>query len=184
MVDSPTPPPDAPDPAVEREMLLTEYKCLRDEIIKKMDHRTAMVASSITVSSAVLGFGVERGSAPLLLVAPMVSLLLGMLIYFHNTQIGEASEYIREHIEDRLARSTGVHLGWHGTKADYKYRFKVRFASYHVPLVLIATAPAAVALPLSLNNFTPPGLVIPLVVLDTLLLLVYATQIVRNRRSV
>jgi uncharacterized membrane protein len=81
------------DPGFLSEVLLAEYKTLRDEILKKMDHRTSLVVCSVTVSSAVLGFGIERKSAPLLLVSPLVSLLIGILILFHNVQIGEASEF-------------------------------------------------------------------------------------------
>jgi hypothetical protein len=46
----------AADPDFLSEILVAEYKTLRDEIIKKMDHRTSLVVCSVTVSSAVLGF--------------------------------------------------------------------------------------------------------------------------------
>lgn len=72
------------NPSFVSEVLLAEYRALREEIVKKMDHRTSMVVCSVTVSSAVLGFGIERQSGPLMLVAPLVSLLLGIIILFHN----------------------------------------------------------------------------------------------------
>ncbi|GAB3004493.1 hypothetical protein LWP59_25900 [Amycolatopsis acidiphila] len=56
------------------------------------------------LSSAVLGFGIERQSAPLLLVSPLVSLLLGILTLFHNTQIGAASEHLRTHVEEPASK--------------------------------------------------------------------------------
>lgn len=172
------------DEAIERELLLAEYKCLRDEVIKKMDHRTTFIISSITVSSAVLGFGIERASAPLLLVAPLVSLLLGMLVYFHNTQIGELSEYIKANIENKLKAPNGSKMGWHDIHSDYKFRFKARFISYHLPLVSIAMTPAIVAIPLSLSNFQPLTLALPLIVIDGVLVILYFTYIALNRRGV
>lgn len=172
------------DEAVERELLLAEYKCLRDEVLKKMDHRTTFVISSITVSSAVLGFGLERTSAPLLLVSPLVSLLLGMLVYFHNTQIGELSEYIKANIEDKLRAPNGSKMDWHSAHPDYKFRFKARFMSYHLPLVSIAMTPAIVAIPLSLSNFEPLALALPLIVIDGVLVILYFTYIALNRREV
>lgn len=50
------------DVEVVREILLTEYKCLRDEVCKKMDHRVSLIVSSVTTSVVALGVGVERGS--------------------------------------------------------------------------------------------------------------------------
>ncbi|MEV7044290.1 hypothetical protein [Amycolatopsis sp. NPDC051061] len=92
------------DAGFARDLLLAEYRTLRDEILKKMDHRTSLVVCSVTVSSAVLGFGIERKSASLLLVSPLVSLLLGILIAFYNMQIGIASEHLRRHYEQPVAR--------------------------------------------------------------------------------
>jgi hypothetical protein len=149
-----------------------------------MDHRTTFVASSVTVSSAVLGFGIERSSAPLLLVSPLVSLLLGMLIYFHNTQIGELSEYIRDNIESKLTTPSGLKMGWHDSKTDYRFRFQARFLSYHLPLVLIAITPAIIAIPLSLSDFQPIALALPLIIIDSLLTVFYFTYLALNRRGV
>ncbi|WIX89301.1 hypothetical protein [Amycolatopsis sp. DG1A-15b] len=163
------------------EVLLAEYKTLRDEILKKMDHRTSMVVCSVTVSSAVLGFGVERANGPLLLVSPLVSLLLGTLIAFQNAQIGEASEHIRNEIEAPLLSAYAGYHGWHQVKRDPKYRLKQRLLPYHLPLILIAAAPAVVAIPLAVANAKPLILTLPILFVDLCLLAVYITQIVKLR---
>ncbi|WIV56743.1 hypothetical protein [Amycolatopsis nalaikhensis] len=169
------------EPKFAAEVLLAEYKTLRDEILKKMDHRTSMVVSSVTVSSAVLGFGVERASSPLLLVSPLVSLLLGTLIAFQNAQIGEASEHIRKQIEAPLISAVAGYHGWHHTKRDPKYRLKQRLLPYHLPLILIAIAPAVVAIPLALTNAKPVMLSLPILTVDLCLLAIYVAQLVKLR---
>jgi hypothetical protein len=163
------------------EILLAEYRTLRDEILKKMDHRTSMVVCSVTVSSAVLGFGVERANSPLLLLSPLVSLLLGTLIAFQNAQIGEASEHIRNQIEAPLLATYAGYHGWHAVKRDPKYRLKQRLLPYHLPLILIAVAPAFVAIPLALANAKPLVLTLPILFVDLCLLAVYIAQIIKLR---
>lgn len=163
------------------DVLLSEYKALRDEILKKMDHRTSMVVCSVTVSSAVLGFGIDRKSAPLLLVSPLVSLLLGILVVFHNVQIGETSEHLRRQVEGPLAERFPGFLGWHHSKSDPKYRLKQRMLPYHLPLILIAIAPALVAVPLALANMGSIALTIPVLAVDAALLAIYAVVLIKHR---
>lgn len=166
------------------EILLAQYRTLRDEILKKMDHRTSLVACSVTVSSAVLGFGLERQSGALLLVSPLVSLLLGILILYHNVQIGDASAYLRKNIELPISSRYHGYIGWHETKNDREYRLKQRAMFYHLPLVLIAIAPAIVVIPLALSKLGPLSLTIPVLVVDISLLLTYSVQIFRYRNSI
>ncbi|HUQ56547.1 hypothetical protein [Lentzea sp.] len=167
----------ASDPKFVSELALAEYKTLRDEILKKMDHRTSLVVCSVTVSSAVLGFGVDRKSGPLLLVSPLVSLLLGIFILFHNTQIGTASEYLRVRFDEPLSKSSGGSLGWHIGMSDPKVRLRHRLLPYHIPLILIAIAPALVAFPLALANLD--WVVWLLMGVDGGLLVLYAAQLTK-----
>jgi hypothetical protein len=166
------------------EVLLAEYKTLRDEILKKMDHRTSMVVCSVTVSSAVLGFGIDRKSGPLLLVSPLVSLLLGILILFHNIQIGEAAEHLRRQVDVPLSEKFREFPGWHNLKSDPKYRLKQRMLPYHLPLILIAVAPAVVSTPLALVSPGPFVLTLPILVVDFALLVVYVVQLTLHRNSI
>ncbi|WP_394613677.1 hypothetical protein JNUCC0626_27655 [Lentzea sp. JNUCC 0626] len=140
------------DPKFAADVLLAEYKSLRDEILKKMDHRTSLVVCSVTVSSAVLGFGIDRKSGALLLVSPLVSLLLGTLILFHNVQIAEISRYLRRRFEGPLAERIDGFVGWHVNKREPEYRFARRLLPYQLSLALIAIAPAVVAIPLAAVN--------------------------------
>ncbi|WP_309115998.1 hypothetical protein [Saccharothrix sp.] len=166
------------------ELLLAEYKGLRDEIIKKMDHRTSMVVCSVTVSSAVLGFGIERQSAPLLLVSPLVSLLLGLLILFQNMQIGLASEHLRKNLEQPLSKHVTGFTGWHEAMANPRVRVVQRLIPYHLSLVLIAVAPATVAIPLALARFGPAGTTVPVLIVVILLLALYIVQLFKDRHSI
>ncbi|MFD9705339.1 hypothetical protein [Lentzea sp. NPDC059081] len=166
------------DPKFAAELALAEYKTLRDEILKKMDHRTSLVVCSVTVSSAVLGFGVDRRSGPLLLVSPLVSLLLGIVVLFHSNQIKGVSEYLRATFDQPLSKVRGDGAGWHIGMRDTKVRFRRRMVPYHLPLVLIAIAPALVAFPLAIAS--GDWVVWPLVVVDVGLLVLYLTQLVKH----
>lgn len=160
---------------------LAEYKSLRDEILKKMDNRTALIVSSITVSSAIIGFGVERMSGPLLLVAPLVSVLLGLLVVHHNLQIGELSMYVRDEIETGLAKRYPASIGWHGGRTKFRVQFRHRVLSYHLPLILITVAPAMVSFALAWPHRDPLALTIPLGATSLLLLVVYVRHIICYR---
>ncbi|SEF37677.1 hypothetical protein SAMN05421837_11528 [Amycolatopsis pretoriensis] len=164
------------------DLLLAEYRTLRDEILKKMDHRTSLVVCSVTVSSAVLGFGIERRSASLLLVSPLVSLLLGILIVFYNMQIGVASEYLRKRYEQPLSRRFKGFIGWHEGMGDPNIRLFQRLVPYHLPLILIAIAPVIVAVPLAaaLGSAFVAGL--PVLVVVVCLFAVYLFELVKNRK--
>lgn len=88
--------------AAIREVLLAEYKSLREEIFKKMDHRTNLNISMLTVSMITLGAGVERKSEMILLLAPVVSVLFGFLIAFNNYSIYGITSHIRDSIEPKF----------------------------------------------------------------------------------
>src|SRR5262245_27984252 len=165
------------------ELLLAEYRAMREEITKKMDHRTSMVVCSVTVSSAVLGFGIERQSAPLLLVSPIVSLLLGILVMFTNVQIGIASEYLRTRIERPVLSRFNDPVGWHQSMVA-KIRWAQQILPYYLPLTLIAVTPAIVAIPLTLSNFGPVTSTAPVLAVVCLLLILYIFQFVQRQKLI
>ena len=167
------------DPTFAAEFALAEYKTLRDEILKKMDHRTSLVVCSVTVSCAVLGFGVDKRSGPLLLVSPLISLLLGIFILFHNTQIAAASAYLRKTFDEPLSAGARGVPGWHIPAVEPGSRPGRRVLANHLPLVLIATAPALVAIPLALAN--PNWVVWVILAVDGGLLAIYLTLLLRYR---
>ncbi|MFC3890136.1 hypothetical protein ACFOWZ_01520 [Lentzea rhizosphaerae] len=167
------------DPKFAAEIALAEYKALRDEILKKMDHRTSLMVCSVTVSSAVLGFGVERRNGPLLLVSPLISVLLGIVILFHGAQIGQASEYLRRTFDVPLSGGARGVEGWHIATADPRNRLRQRMLPYYFPLILIAIAPVFVAVPLALAN--PDWVVWVILAVDGGLLAIYLALLVKYR---
>lgn len=169
------------DPKFAAEIALAEYKALRDEILKKMDHRTSLMVCSVTVSSAVLGFGVERRNGPLLLVSPLISVLLGIVVLFHGAQIGQASEYLRRTFDIPLSDGARGAEGWHMSTADPGNRLRQRMLPYYFPLVLIAIAPAAVAVPLALAD--PDWVVWVILTVDGGLLAIYLALLVKYRHK-
>ena len=134
---------------------------------------------SVTVSSAVLGFGVERRNGALLLVSPLISLLLGIVILFHGAQIGQASEYLRRTFDVPLSGGARGVPGWHISTAAPENRLRRRMLPFYFPLVLIGVAPAAVAIPLALAN--PDWVVWVILSIDTGLLGAYVALLVRCR---
>ncbi|SFW89549.1 hypothetical protein SAMN04489730_7278 [Amycolatopsis australiensis] len=140
-----------------------------------------MVVSSVTVSSAVLGFGVERASGPLLLLSPLV-----FTSPRHPHRVPERPDRagfraLRQQVGLPLRSAYAEFRGWHHTKRDPKYRLKQRLLPYHLPLILIAIAPAVVAIPLALANAKPVLLTVPILVVDLCLPAIYIAQLVKLR---
>ena len=173
-------------PAFASDLLIAEYRTLRDEILKKMDHRTSLVICSATVSSAVLGFGIERQSPPLLLVSPVVSLLLGIFILFQNVQIRVLSEHLRERIEEPASRQVGRLTGWHQAMGDPKGGTRrLLLLPYQFPLVLITITPAVVALPMALSTIgSAVGTTVPVLIVVVSLLAIYFAQLTWHRDAI
>jgi hypothetical protein len=175
---------DTADAEAVREILLTEYKCLRDEVCKKMDHRASFIVSSVTTSVVALGVGVERGSGPILLLTPIIAALFGLLIMFHERQIGEVSEFIRDKIELPLLEHYPNSIGWHLAKGQMVRR-KERLPGFYLPLILIMTVPSVAGFSLAWTFHNPLELTIPLAIASLGLLIVYSIQYrsVVNHRS-
>src|SRR3954465_3321262 len=85
-----------------REVMLTEYKALRDEQLQRMNNRITLIVASLTVSGALIGVGLERASAPLLLFVPVTASLFGLLHAYHHVAIKELGAHIRDAIESPL----------------------------------------------------------------------------------
>lgn len=142
---------DVTDPVV-RELLLVEYKTLRDEVLKKMDHRTSLLVSSLTVSLLALGVGIERNSAPLLLVVPVICVLFGLLVQFNNKSIYDACDYIATNIEAPLDRAYPGSFRWQLTRKPRTRRMRELMWLQHVPSVLVVFIPSLVAIVIALGS--------------------------------
>jgi hypothetical protein len=64
----------------EREIVLAEYRALRDEIGRIAGQRAVFRVVAFTLTSVAIGVGVERVSAVLLLLAPIAVLLGDLMI--------------------------------------------------------------------------------------------------------
>ncbi|MEV7046632.1 hypothetical protein, partial [Amycolatopsis sp. NPDC051061] len=78
-------------------------------------------------------------------------------------------------------RFTGF-VGWHEGMGDPDIRLLQRLVPYHLPLILIAVAPAIVAVPLALSAGSTFVASIPVLVVVACLLVVYVVELLRNRR--
>jgi hypothetical protein len=166
---------ETPDVEVVREILLTEYKCLRDEVCKKMDHRVSLIVSSVTTSVVALGVGVERGSGPILLLTPIIAGIFGLFIIFHDRQIGEVSDYICDKIESPLLKHYPNSIGWHLMRRRTVGR-RERFPGFYLPLFVVIFVPSVAGFSLAWTFRNPLGLTIPLAIASLGLLIVYPIQ--------
>ncbi|MGV9679221.1 hypothetical protein ACWDSJ_28400 [Nocardia sp. NPDC003482] len=132
-----------------REIILAEYKTLRDEIMKKMDHRTTYRLATLTLSMATMGVGIQLRNALLLLLVPMVTIILGNLTIFQTMQISRMSGYIRDDIEKRLNAQYANPLGWHLSNEDRPKRLRESLIVSYIPNAAIPLIPSVVAIGLS-----------------------------------
>jgi hypothetical protein len=160
--------------------MLTEYKSLRDECLKRMDHRVTLLVSSITVSSAIVGLGVERNSGTLLLVAPTVAVLFGLLVLYHTKVIADVARYLVAYIELPLDKQYPGTFGWHTRPPWRTTRFREIFTVFHLPIMLTVVVPAGAALVLAWQYEGPVGVKVPLAALDGVLVALYVTQYLRR----
>jgi hypothetical protein len=127
-------------------VMLTEYKSLRDEQLKRADHRITLLTTSITVSGALLATGLQLKSAYVLLTLPLVSSLFGLLIIFHHRAIRDIGLYIKNHIESSICRRYPGSIGWETSHAAAGVRFRRILGSWHFPIILLTLVPSVVAL--------------------------------------
>lgn len=132
-----------------REIVLAEYKAMRDEILKKMDHRTTYRLATLTLSMATMGIGIQLRSALLLLLVPMITILLGNLTIFQTMQISRLATYVREHIEKRLNSQHPGSMGWHLSNEDRPARLRESLIVSYIPNAAIPLVPSLVSIGLA-----------------------------------
>lgn len=132
-----------------RDVMLAEYKSLRDEILKKMDHRTTYRLATLTLSVGATGVGIQLKSPLLLLLVPIITLLLGNLTAFQTIQVSRLSTYVREHIERPLRNDFPDAMGWHHSNANRQMRLRESLAVSYIPNAAIPIVPSLVALGLA-----------------------------------
>ena len=125
--------------------MLAEYRALRDEILKKMDHRTTYRLATLTLSVGATGVGVQLKSPLLLLLVPMITLLLGNLTAFQTIQVSRLSTYVREQIEKPLRNEFPDSMGWHHSNGNRTARLRESLAVSYIPNAAIPIVPSLVA---------------------------------------
>jgi hypothetical protein len=162
-------------------VMLAEYKSVRDELLKRMDHRITLLTSSITASGALLATGLQLKSAYVLLSLPIVSTLFGLLVIFHHRIIADLGLYVRDHIEGNLRLTFPGSIGWETSIITAgPRRFKSLLGSFHFPMALLTLVPSLVALISSWAFKSELGLALALTVIDSMLIMFFIYEYVRQ----
>ncbi|MFI7388428.1 hypothetical protein [Streptomyces sp. NPDC049813] len=91
------------------QLLVAEYTKLREEIIKLTDLQYQLVSLTVIAFGTVLSIGFQTQQAPIVLVHPLVSLILGLTWLHHTFRIHRIAAYIRTEVEQKVGLRT---LGW------------------------------------------------------------------------
>lgn len=131
----------------DKDVLLAEYKSLRDEIMKRQDHRLLILAFTITGSGSVIGLTLGKATdiaSPVkLLTFALISFVLAVIIAAIlltiqiTQQIDVISSYIRKFIEPQLD-GMGWEIRWQS------YRESKRRSSDSSGLPLGTSKPLAI----------------------------------------
>ncbi|MDX3588248.1 hypothetical protein [Streptomyces europaeiscabiei] len=168
---------------VSREIILSEYNSLRDEILKKMDHRTTYRLATLTLSLTAMGIGIQLRSSALLLIVPMIAMLLGNLSSFQTMQISRLATYIRENIEKPLNGQYGASMGWHISHEDRPARLRESLLVSYIPNVAIPLTPSLVSMVFAWSYSNSLWVTIFLFCIDLALIAYFLSIYVKNRYS-
>lgn len=163
-----------------REVMLAEYKALRDEQLQRMNNRITLVVASLTVSGTLIGVGLERASAPLMLFVPVIASLFGLLHVYHHVAIKEIGAYIRAFIERPLLAVYPEHTAWHHALPPKRERARRIAWIWHLPIMLVTLVPSAIALILPWGFHLDWSLVGPLLFIDVVVTLGFAYAYIRE----
>lgn len=99
------------DTAAERDVLLAEYRAIKDEQTKRIDRRDHLVYGTLTAIAATLA---AAGRLPhALLLLPAVTVILGWTHLVTDVKIAAAGQYLRTDLSARLGALAGRPvLGW------------------------------------------------------------------------
>lgn len=168
---------------VTRELKLAEYATLREEILKKMDHRTTYRQTTLTLSLTALALGVQFKSSPLLLVVPMITILLGNLTIFQTMQVSRISAYLLENVEKPFNLQYPQAFGWHSSNQDRPRRLRESMVSSFLPNAAIPLVPSFVAIILAWGYSKDFRVTALMTAVDLLLIAYFIVVYVKNRLS-
>jgi len=156
-------------------VIVTEYKALRDEILKRLDFRYQLLNLILIVAGTFLTIGLQKDNpASILLIYPVLSLFL-TASWAHN---GVTILRIGEYIQERLAGDFGE-FGW---EAFYWKQEPLSVASGFLGKVassglIITTQILAIGLAVLKSNFTAIDIVLLICSLIAIVLTILALSL-------
>lgn len=149
-----TTPPEAANPGADLEVLLAEYKAIKDEQRSRIDRREHLVYGTLTALAAAVVAASKLPSALLLL--PVITIVLGWTHLTSDHMISAAGRYLREDLGVRLSALTGQSaLDWEHHHAGDTRRRQRKHLQLAVDL-LTFPIPALVSLGVYLAVARPP----------------------------
>ncbi|MGH3670042.1 MAG: hypothetical protein ACRDSH_05330 [Pseudonocardiaceae bacterium] len=95
--------------ANENEFALVQFQSLRAEILQLVQMQSQLVGVNVVALGALLSVAVQGSRAPVVLIYPLVSLILGLSWLNHAYSICRISQFIARGIEPQRFRQTS---GW------------------------------------------------------------------------
>jgi hypothetical protein len=163
-------------------VLLTEYKELRAEILKRSEIQHQLISFALVALAALMTVGL-RDSPSALLIYPIVTLGLALGWTCNDLQIAQLGLYIRHRIESKL----GGALGWeHAIALQVPSKAIGHLAKLASRGIFWTSAVLALLLYLSKRPVPWPTMIQELVIEDVLLAVsilatVYMFAVMRNR---
>ncbi len=77
----------------------TEYKALREEIVKRMELRQHILLATLTIAAAFIGFSIKENNAIVALVYPIIATFLYISWSQSDSRIGDLAKYIHDRYE-------------------------------------------------------------------------------------
>jgi hypothetical protein len=146
--------PDDPrrgDNSLRVQVMLDEFKALRDEINDRATHCHTVININVVASGSVAAFALEDPSRlALLLLLPVLGPVLGLLWLDHSYAIRGIGDYINGYLRpeiNELAAGDGRLLGWETFLDMHEKEHKLlRFLPLGLPISLIFAGVPALAL--------------------------------------
>jgi hypothetical protein len=165
--------------SLQMQAVLAEYSALRQEIVQRIGSRIQLLAASSTISAIIIGVGLERRSAELMLVVPMVACLFGLQVLYETLVVFQIGGYIRDNIEAPLRAAYNASTGW---EAQQPSRRIWRSPLGNLPALLATLLPSTVTLILGWSYSGSLLIKAILSVVDLLIVAYYLVEFQRQLR--
>jgi hypothetical protein len=140
-------------------VVLSEFKALRDEINQRATYCHTLININIVATGTLAGFVLNDPSGiELLLLMPVLSPVLGLLWLDHSNAIRNMGDYIAARVQTTIAETIPGHpdlLGWEAFLDEHEVGHKtLRFLPLGVPILAVFTALPTFALVRSFGELT------------------------------